>query len=100
MYGLAQYVQAPPVDAEFIAQCETSAVALVKKRLGDTAIPEAIMQAAVLEVGANLYNRRTSRRDIGVFGDAETQAPYQRPALDPLTPAMPILRPYLTPAIA
>ena len=97
---LAEYVQAPPEDAGFIDQCEKAATDIVAARTGGVAIPEAVLAAATLEVAANLYNRRTSRRDLGVFGDAETAAPYQRPALDPFTPALPILRPYLPPPVA
>lgn len=97
---LAEYVQAPPEDAGFIDQCEKAATAIVTARTGGATIPEAVLAAATLEVAANLYNRRTSRRDLGVFGDAETAAPYQRPALDPFTPALPILRPYLPPPVA
>ena len=97
---LAEYVQAPPEDAGFIDQCEKAATDIVAARAGGAAIPEAVLAAATLEVAANLYNRRTSRRDLGVFGDAETAAPYQRPALDPFTPALPILRPYLPPPVA
>lgn len=97
---LAEYVQAPPEDAGFIDQCEKAATDIVAARAAGAAIPEAVLAAATLEVAANLYNRRTSRRDLGVFGDAETAAPYQRPALDPFTPALPILRPYLPPPVA
>lgn len=97
---LAEYVQAPPEDAAFITQCEQAASQIVATRVGGAAIPEPVLDAATLEVAANLYNRRTSRRDLGVFGDAETSAPYMRPALDPFTPALPILRPYLSPPVA
>ena len=78
---LAEYVQAPPEDAGFIDQCEKAATAIVTARTGGAVIPEAVLAAATLEVAANLYNRRTSRRDLGVFGDAETAAPYQRLSL-------------------
>ncbi|WP_165544504.1 hypothetical protein [Schaalia vaccimaxillae] len=58
-------------------------------------MPDEIRRAATLEVGANLFNRRASSRDSATGVDADTAPAFFRPALDPLTPAWPLLAPYL-----
>ncbi len=98
--ALAAYIQAPQSDTAFVTTCVETANALIAAKTAGRTVPAEILKTAMLEVGANLYGRRAGRRDTASFGDPEVQAPLTRPALDPLTPALPILRPYLTPGIA
>lgn len=97
---LAGYVLAAGRDAEFVNECKARAAQLVSDRIGDATVPEAVLSAAILEVGANLYQRRVSTIGTTGFGDPETMGNPMRPALDPLTPAWPMLRPYVGPGIA
>lgn len=100
MVDLANYVRANGRDAEFIAECEARAAQLVMDKIGDALVPDAVLSAAILEVGANLYQRRQSSIGTTSYGDPETLGNPMRPALDPLTPAWPLLRPYLGPGLA
>lgn len=93
--ALADYVLADPSDNEWVSQCAVSAQALVDSKIGGVPVPDEIRRSAILEVGANLFNRRSSSRDSGTGVDADTSPAFFRPALDPLTPAWPILAPYL-----
>ena len=97
---LASFVRASDRDEDFVKACEARARALIAARVGDTPVPESIIWAAVLEVGANLYQRRVSSIGTTNYSDPETLGNPMRPALDPMTPAWPLLRPYLGPGIA
>ncbi|WP_165217245.1 hypothetical protein [Schaalia sp. ZJ1691] len=97
---LADYVRADPRDAAFVTECEQTASELVTRRVGGAAVPESVLHAAVMEVGANLFQRRISRTGQSSFTDPETMGNPHLPALDPLTPAWPLLAPYLGPGIA
>lgn len=114
---LLQYVRADQRDQTFVTECATEATALVLTRVtgapvpeenpptieetaAATGIPAAVLHKAILEVGANLYQRRVSAIGRPGYTDPETMGNPHRPALDPLTPAWPLLRPYLRPGIA
>lgn len=96
---LREYVRADARDEAFVKDCHASAVELVKNRIGAASVPPEVVTSAVLEVGANLFNRRLNRQGQPSFTDPEMMASPHRPALDPLTPAWPLLRPYLGPGI-
>lgn len=98
--ALQAYVRADARDLSFVAECATTARELVAGRVGTATVPESVLRTAVLEVGSNLYQRRVSRVGTPSFGDPEVMGNPHRPALDPMTPAWPILRPYLDPGIA
>lgn len=93
--ALAAYVLADPSDFEHVGQCAQTATLLVDQKIAGVRIPEQIRRAAILEVGANLFNRRASARDSATAVDADTAPAFFRPALDPITPAWPLLAPYL-----
>ncbi len=94
---LAQYVNAVGSDS-FVTDCEAEAKELVDQHIGDvTGVPPAIKARAVLEVGANLYQRRQAQSGTGGLTDPEVSP--MRVARDPLRPAYPILNPYLGPGI-
>lgn len=93
--ALSAYVLADRDDAEHVGQCARTAETLVTRAIGSQTVPDEIKRAAVLEVGANLFNRRASARDSATALDADTGPAFFRPSLDPMTPAWPILRPYI-----
>lgn len=98
---LAAYVLADPADLDFVSSCLQTATQLVESKIGRASVPEGVKETAILEVGANLFHRRQSSRDSATGLDADTAPAFFRPALDPLTPAWPLLRPFLEgPAIA
>ena len=91
----AEYVHATAGDRQFVAECTTAAAALVDRFIGTSTVPGDIRRSAILEVTANLFNRRSSSRDASTALDADSTASFFRPALDPLTPAYPMLRPFM-----
>lgn len=97
---LAGYVRASERDAPFVEESKARAAQLVSDKVGDADVPESVLSAAILEVGANLYQRRVSSIGTANYGDPETMGNPMRPALDPMTPAWPMLRPYLGPGLA
>lgn len=94
---LAAYVQADATDA-FVADCLSRAADMIKHRTGTVEVPGPVLDLAVLEVGADLYHRRSARNGVAVFGDTDL-APV-RVARDPMRAADDILRPYLGPGFA
>ena len=97
---LASFVRASDRDTTFVQQTEVRAAQLVSDKVGSAIVPESVLSAAILEVGANLYQRRVSSIGTTGYGDPETMGNPMRPALDPMTPAWPLLRPYLGPGLA
>lgn len=98
--GLAEYVGANESALSIIIQITPTAIRLVEKYTSGANIPDEIRYSAIMEVGANLYARRQSRRDMATWTENGLMESPRIPALDPLTPAYPILRPYLDPAVA
>lgn len=97
---LTAYVRASDRDRAFVGECADRAVTLVASRVGEQKVPDSVLSAAHLEVGANLYQRRASAIGTTNYGDPETMGNPMRPALDPMTPAWPLLRPHIGPGIA
>lgn len=96
---LRAYVKATDRDA-FVDECSATAETLVDGHIGGVVgVPPEVRWAAVLEVGADLWNRRSARAGVIAIG-AEDQAQAVRINRDPLASARPILRPYLGPGIA
>ncbi|MFT4051103.1 MAG: hypothetical protein QM677_02495 [Microbacterium sp.] len=87
-------------DDAFILACLEEAVALVDQFCGitngDTStsrVPESILQRAYIEVGSELFNRRSAPNGISQFTTADGAA--IRVARDPLVAARPLVQPYL-----
>lgn len=97
---LQAYVAAPAEDQDYLELCVKQAHDMVLTHIRQRTVPESALDAATLEVAANLYQRRTSRRDVMNFSDGTVMPAQIRPALDPLTAARPILKPYLGVGIA
>lgn len=98
--ALAQYVQAPASDP-YLASCAATATDMVVAHCGPAVIdvPRRVLDRAVLEVAANLYHRRATLGGVTGLEDTETTMGESVPR-NPMTPAYPILRPYMWPAIA
>ena len=97
---LAAYVRASDRDAAYVDETKVRAAQLVSTKVGAAVVPESVLSAAILEVGSNLYQRRVAMIGQVNYGDPETAVPGMRPALDPMTPAWPMLHPYLGPGLA
>lgn len=94
---LAAYVNTTPDS--FIDECLSEATALVSKHVGDSTVPTAVLDRAVLEVGADLYHRRKARNGVTAFEGGDGGEPV-RISRNPMLSAYPILRPFLRPGIA
>ena len=80
-------------DAAFIEACADEAVAMVTAYVGvGDYVPQAILQRAYLEVGSELYNRRSAPNGISQF--ASPDGSVIRVARDPMVGAYPLLRPF------
>ncbi len=96
---LAQYVSATgAVDVQLAADSAEEAEALVDQRIGKTAkaagtVPAAVRRRAILEVGSDLYYRKSSRSGVAGFEGQDVQP--IRLARDPMLTAAAILRPFL-----
>ncbi|AMB58242.1 hypothetical protein [Microterricola viridarii] len=94
---IAWYVDAIGKDAEFASTSQAEATELVSNFMGGASnpfgVPAVIVARAVLEVGADLFYRKTTRNGVVGFGDMEAQ-PF-RLNRDPMAAAYPLLRPYL-----
>lgn len=101
--SLSAYVKASDKDAAYVADCAEQATAMVDQFIADNGrtgvtLPPSIKARAVLEVGAELYYRRSAR--LGIAGlDSEETAPI-RISRDPMRAAYDLLRPYTKPALA
>ncbi|WP_396190137.1 hypothetical protein [Flavobacterium sp.] len=95
--SLAWYVQAVGEDVAYAEQSTIEATSLVMHFVGgDTnpyAVPQPVLDRAILEVGADLYYRKSTRNGIAQFDSIEP-TPF-RITRDPMASAYPILRPYL-----
>lgn len=99
--ALSQFVGAGAPD-EYITACAMEAADMIathaSAQIGD--IPASVLRRAVLEVGADLYHRRTARNGVAGFEDTDLAPAPFRINRDPMAPARPILAPYLRPGIA
>jgi hypothetical protein len=101
---LAAFVGTTPTGpaAGYLTACATQATALVDAYLATNRdrVPSPVLARAYLEVGADLYHRRTARNGITGFEDTEVSTAPVRINRDPLAPAYPLLARYTGPAIA
>lgn len=88
------------IDDAFIEQCLAEAIALVNRLCGGgehaaivARVPYDVLERAYIEVGSELYNRRSAPNGISQFAAADGSA--IRVARDPLVAARPLLQPYL-----
>lgn len=99
---LAKYVNAAAGDG-YVEDAADEAAAMVANHTkpGNVRgpVPASVLARAELEVGAELFHRRTSRNGVvGLDGGPDNFAPL-RIARDPMKAAYDILAPYMLPAI-
>ena len=92
--SLSAYVGAGTADAEFVAACEAEATALVGAYVGTALVPYEVLGRAVLEVGSELFHRRSAPNGVAQFGTLDGAAPI-RVARDPMVGAYPLLARYV-----
>lgn len=82
-------------DSAFIQECLDEAMALVDNRCGTARymVPVTVLQRAYINVGADLYFRRTAPQGISQFTSADGAA--MRLGKNPMDAAEEILRPFL-----
>lgn len=90
---LQAYVGGSDDDRTDYARDLATATALVAQHVGATAVPDAVLRSAILEVGAKLVMRRQS--PTADFDGAVAIAPR-----DPMVTAYPLLAPFLAPGFA
>lgn len=92
---LIEYVEAEsPSATQFATECWDQATALVSTYTGESDVPESVKDRAILEVGAELYNRKNAPNGITQFGDL-TSGQGIRVARNPMVAAYPLLAPYV-----
>ena len=77
-----------------MAQCEAEAEALVTAYVGTALVPSEVLGRAVLEVGSELFHRRSAPNGVAQFGTLDGAAPL-RVARDPMVGAYPLLARYV-----
>ena len=92
--SLSTYVGAGAADADFVAACEAEATALVGAYVGTAGVPSEVLSRAVLEVGSELFHRRSVPNGVAQFGTLDGAAPL-RVARDPMVGAYPLLARYV-----
>lgn len=101
---LGKYVNEPAPASEYVKECAAEAAAMMTGHLSDSNVrvfpPAHVVTRALLEVGAELYHRRTTRNGVvGLDGGPDSFAPL-RIARDPMKACYEILRPYMGAPIA
>lgn len=103
------FVQAVGDEVAFATECKTLGDTMVGNFIGNVAavglvpavvnpykVPAEAVERAALEVGADLYYRKSSRNGVVAFGGGDMPAPEPfRINRDPMQAAYPILRPFL-----
>lgn len=92
-YDLKSHVGASDEDNLFCQWCEEEAEELVTKYVGTVEVPDAILSLAIVEVGSEIYHRRSAPNGIAQF--AAFDGSIIRVARDPMVAAYAILKPYL-----
>lgn len=90
---LAAFVGSPPTD--FVGECAAAAARLVGDYIAGREVPGEVRDRAVIEVGADLYHRRSARNGVAGFEDTDIAPAPVRINRDPLVPAYPLLARYL-----
>ena len=90
---LKSYVNGSEDDLEFIQLCEFQAQDLVDGFVGTATVPETVLERAYLEVGSELFNRRSAPNGVAQFTTFDGAA--IRIARDPMVGAYPLLRRFI-----
>jgi len=90
---LKNYVGAPDSDDAFVETCFDDALSMVTVFVGQTYVPANILTRATLEVGSELYHRRSAPNGIAQFSTFDGTP--IRVARDPMIGAYPLLNRYV-----
>ncbi|MDU5025364.1 MAG: hypothetical protein E6261_04610 [Cutibacterium avidum] len=99
-HNLADYLGSPSLPDQDAGPVIDAATQLVNQTLGGNLddVPASILSQAEVIVAAELWRRRDAPGGVvNAWGDAATPV---RLARDPITPALPLLRPWMAPVIA
>lgn len=94
--SLAEYVGTTSAT-DFVQSCWSTAAALITEHIGGSVVPAAVLDRAHLELGAELFHRKSTKNAIAQF--AADGTPAVRIARDPMVAVRPLLDPYLEPGI-
>lgn len=86
-------------EEAYAGACWAQAAELVTRHVGIAEVPAAILDRATLEVGAELFHRRSAPNGISQFASPDTGAAI-RVARDPMVAAYPLLAPFVGRGIA
>lgn len=93
--ALAVYVgDTKESSSAYVEQCAAEARRMVEDHTGTAEVPPEILNRAVLEVGAELYHRKTAPSGMKQFATEFGGSPV-RIARDPMVAARPLLAPYV-----
>lgn len=95
---LVAYVGAPESDSDLARECVRTAFARITAYVGTAYVPPSTKDLAVLQVSAELFQRRSAPNGIAQFATPEGSGGV-RIARDPMLSAYPLLDPYLRLAI-
>ncbi len=87
--NLLTYVGAKDAQLDFVTECWDEAVILVTAYIDTVVVPEEVLDRAIEEVGAELFNRKSAKNGIAQFGAVDGQP--VRIARDPMVAAYPLL---------
>lgn len=90
---LKNYVGAPDSDDAFVETCFDDASSMVSAFVGQTYVPNNVVTRATLEVGSELYHRRSAPNGIAQFSTFDGSP--IRVARDPMIGAYPLLNRYV-----
>lgn len=90
---LKNYVGAPDSDDAFVETCFDDASSMVSVFVGQTYVPNNVLTRAILEVGSELYHRRSAPNGIAQFSTFDGTP--IRVARDPMIGAYPLLNRYV-----
>lgn len=95
---LISYVGATANKTDFAGECIAEAADLVAGYVGEAEVPSTVLERAILEVGAELYNRKDTKNAVAQF--ATPDATPVRIARDPMVAAYPLLNRFVGPGLA
>jgi hypothetical protein len=92
--NLKEYVNSTNDQDTFVEQCWDEATQLVDAYIRDRDVPNKLYDRARIEVGQELFNRRSAPNGIAQFATFDGTTT-QRVARDPMIGAYPILNPII-----
>lgn len=98
---LQAYIGGSPADAVLLGDCLLQARELVDKYVGESPVPETILDRSYINVGAELFHARNAKNGIAnaqfALADGGMGGQAVRIGRDPMRAATPLLRPWVSP---